>query len=192
MNARDIGVRQNQALEGLTYAPNGRTLWTGMEDPLYQDGADPTPAAGADVRVTEHDACTGLPVAPYAYPLQPLFEASPAGSTNGMTDLVALGGGRFLTLERAFTTRDVVRISQTSTTGATDVLGRDAPPDAPVPKRLVVDPSTVQSLPRLDDVEGITLGPRLPGGKRLVVLVSDDDFSASQVTRFIAFAASGI
>ena len=40
----------------------------------------------------------------------------------------------------------------------------------------------------LDNVEGMTFGPRLPDGRRSVVLVSDDNFAASQFTQFLLFA----
>jgi 3-phytase len=195
MNAQEVGPRQNQTLEGLSYTPDGRQLWAAMEDPLYQDGADPTSTHGAEVRFTQVDAARGLPVAQYAYPLSPLFEAGAPTATNGVSDVAALGGGRLLVLERAFTTRDEIRIFEADASRATDVLGRDAlgsAPVAPMRKRLVVDLDHVRGLPRIDNVEGIAVGPELPDGRRLVVLVSDDNFSATQVTQFIAFAASGI
>ena len=40
----------------------------------------------------------------------------------------------------------------------------------------------------LDNVEGITLGPKLSDGRQSVVLVSDDNFSPQQITQFLAFA----
>jgi hypothetical protein len=40
----------------------------------------------------------------------------------------------------------------------------------------------------LDNVEGITLGPRLSDGRQSVVLVADDNFNDEQVTQFYAFA----
>ena len=40
----------------------------------------------------------------------------------------------------------------------------------------------------LDNVEGMTFGPRLRGGRRSVVLVSDNNFAASQFTQFLLFA----
>ena len=40
----------------------------------------------------------------------------------------------------------------------------------------------------LDNVEGITLGPKLSDGRQVVVLVTDDNFSAEQMTQFYAFA----
>lgn len=194
MNAQEVGPRRNQTLEGLSYTPDGRTLWAAMEDPLYQDGMNPDATHGARTRVTEYSR-GGLPVAQYAYPLSKLFEAGPTGSTNGVSDIAALGGGRFLVIERAFTTVSKIRVFEASAARATDVLGRDALSSAPVAsmsKRLVVDLNDVHGLPRIDNVEGITLGPRLSNGERLVMLVSDDNFSASQVTQFIAFAAKGL
>jgi len=200
MNSQAIGPRRNQTLEGVTFTPDGRQLVTAMEDPLYQDGDDPTPDHGALTRITVHDARTGLPGAQYAYPLEPLFATPPAGSTdtNGVSDLVALGDDRFLVLERAsvFSTNTwKARLYLVDLRGATNVLGRDSLVDGPVRpvhKTLVSDLSDVPGLPRVDNVEGITLGPRLPDGRRTVVLVSDDNFASRQVTQFIAFAADGI
>lgn len=199
MNSQEFGPRRNQTLEGVTFTPDGRRIVTAMEDPLYQDGADPTPEHGALTRITVHDARTGQPLAQYAYPLEPLFAATPAGSTdtNGVSDITALGHDRFLVLERASIFADnnwKARIYLVDLHGATDVLGRDSLTDPaaravkPVRKTLVTDLSDVPGLPRVDNVEGITLGPRLPDGRRTVVLVSDDNFAARQVTQFIAFA----
>ena len=41
---------------------------------------------------------------------------------------------------------------------------------------------------RLDNVEGITLGPKLPDGRQAIVLVSDNNFSRFQVTQFLLLA----
>jgi len=38
------------------------------------------------------------------------------------------------------------------------------------------------------NVEGITLGPTLPDGRQSAVLVSDNNFSPSQLTQFLLFA----
>ncbi|WP_405952289.1 esterase-like activity of phytase family protein [Streptomyces prunicolor] len=203
MNSQEFGPRQNQTLEGVTFTPDGRRIVTAMEDPLYQDGADPTPEHGALTRITVHDANTGLPLAQYAYCLEPLFATPPAGSTdtNGVSDIVSLGHDRFLVLERASIYSDnnwKARIYLVDLHGATDVLGRDSltaasgRPVEPVRKTLVTDLSDVPGLSRVDNVEGITLGPRLPDGRRTVVLVSDNNFAARQITQVVAFAAHGI
>ncbi|MFG2469645.1 esterase-like activity of phytase family protein [Streptomyces canus] len=203
MNSQEFGPRKNQTLEGVTFTPDGGRIVTAMEDPLYQDGDDPTPEHGALTRITVHDARTGQPLAQYAYPLEPLFATPPAGSTdtNGVSDIVALDRDRFLVLERASIYTDnnwKARVYLVDLHGATDVLGRDSLTDPsaqrvqPVRKTLVTDLSDVPGLPRVDNVEGITLGPRLPDGRRTVVLVSDDNFATRQATQFIAFAAHEI
>jgi 3-phytase len=43
----------------------------------------------------------------------------------------------------------------------------------------------------LDNVEGMTFGPELPDGRRTLVLVSDDNFSETHATQFLAFAVDG-
>ena len=42
----------------------------------------------------------------------------------------------------------------------------------------------------IDNIEGMTFGPNLPDGRRTLVIVSDNNFSAGQFTQFIALAAS--
>ncbi|MEU0424531.1 esterase-like activity of phytase family protein [Streptomyces canus] len=203
MDSQEFGPRKNQTLEGVTFTPDGQRIVTAMEDPLYQDGEDPTSEHGALTRITVHDARTGRPLAQYAYPLEPLFATPPAGSTdtNGVSDIVALDRDRFLVLERASIYTDnnwKARIYLVDLHGATDVPGRDSLTDTsaqrlqPVRKTLVTDLSDVPGLTRVDNVEGITLGPRLPDGRRTVVLVSDDNFATRQTTQIIAFAAHGI
>jgi hypothetical protein len=56
----------------------------------------------------------------------------------------------------------------------------------PAPKRPVADFAHL-GLPRLDNTEGMCWGPRLANGRRSLVVVSDDNFSARQITQFAAF-----
>jgi hypothetical protein len=57
----------------------------------------------------------------------------------------------------------------------------------PMTKTLIADLSTTPGLTPLDNIEGVTLGATLADGRQSVVLVSDDNFSAHQVTQFVAF-----
>jgi hypothetical protein len=41
---------------------------------------------------------------------------------------------------------------------------------------------------RVDNLEGKAWGPRPPDGRRTLVLVSDNNFSAAPVTQLLAFA----
>ncbi|TQS47146.1 esterase-like activity of phytase family protein [Cryptosporangium phraense] len=187
------GPRRNQALEGVTFTPDGRQLYVAMEDPLLQDGPNPTARAGALTRVTRY---TGdAPDAQYAYPLEPLFLApreADRSATNGLSDLVALGGGRFLTIERAAVPdrfRIKVRIYLADANGATNVLSRSLGGAVPMRKTLLLDLDDTRG--HVDNVEGVTLGPDLPDGRKSVVLVTDDNFNWIQQTQVIALALSG-
>lgn len=189
MSARETGPRRNKTLEGLTLTPSGRYVFAGMEDPGYDDGNLPTEQTGALTRITRFDVATGNPTAQYAYPLDPI--TAPNGEANGLSDLVALDDENFLVVERSHGTYNVSRVYRASVAGADNVLDRPSLVDAPatpMTKDLVADLSTVPQLHDLDNVEGITLGPKLSDGRQSVVLVTDDNFNPDQVTQFLAFA----
>jgi hypothetical protein len=189
MSAGETGPRQNRVLEGLALTPSGRYLFAAMEGPGLNDGDLPTDAHGALTRVTRFDAETGAATAQFAYPLDKVTAG--AGGDNGLTDLVALDDQNFLALERGFGTHVAARIYKVSVGDATDVLAVGSLRDGsvtPMSKSLLVDLTTTAGLTPLDNVEGITLGPKLPDGRQSVVLVSDDNFSPTQITQFVAFA----
>jgi len=75
--------------------------------------------------------------------------------------------------------------------GATNVLGVPSLAGLdvrPAQKTLLFDLGSL-GIP-LDNVEGMTLGPKLPDGRQSLVLVSDNNFAASQFTQFLLFALS--
>ncbi|MBK1784593.1 esterase-like activity of phytase family protein [Prauserella cavernicola] len=191
------GPRQNQALEAMTFAAHGALVVTAMEGPLLQDGPEATPEHGALSRITVQGR-VGPVLAQYAYPQEPIFAApSPGGSANnGVTSILASNPGdptRHLVLERAYAAGvgNRVRIFEIDTSGATNVLRTGSLAEArhmrPVSKRLVADLADLP-LSHVDNIEGMTWGPRLATGERSLLLVSDDNFSANQVTQVIALA----
>jgi hypothetical protein len=183
------GPRPNSALEGLTISPDGRFVFAAMEAPLVQDG----PAVDADhgglIRITKFDVESRTPVAQYAYRVEP---SPPPTRFNGVSDILALSDTSFLVVERAATLPHLaVSVYHADVDSATDVLhmpSLSAQPVTPMTKTLAVDLNVVPGLQPLDNIEGITLGPKLPDGRQSVVLVSDDNFSPSEVTQFLAFA----
>lgn len=192
MSAQSAGPRRNTTLEGLTVTADGRRLFAAMEGPGFDDGPLPDRTHGALTRITAYhldsDSDSGAPAAQYAYPLEP---ATAPAQTNGLTDLVALSDTEFLVIERAFSDRPTVRLFRAEIAGATDVLGMPGLTGAtvtPMTKTLVADLSGTAGLDPLDNIEGLTLGPRLPDGRQTVVLVSDDNFSPREVTQFVVFA----
>ena len=102
-----------------------------------------------------------------------------------------------LALERSFSagtsgTGHTARIYLIDLAAATDVIGLEDLDDGTwvsVDKRLVLDLETLISSEGidLDNLEGMTFGPQLPNGNRSLILVSDNNFSATQFTQFLAF-----
>ncbi|BCI54754.1 phytase [Mycolicibacterium litorale] len=189
MSASDSGPRRNSTLEGLTVSPSGQSVWAAMEGPLLQDGPPPSDTEGALTRITRFDPDTMKATAQYAYPLDRV-SAGPGGD-NGVSAVAALDDATFLVVERGFAGTNSVRIYRAQVGDADNVLdvaafaGRQV---RPMTKSLVADLTDIAALGRLDNIEGITLGPALPDGRRALVLVSDDNFSPTQITQVLAFA----
>lgn len=190
------GPRNNQGFEGFSFTPDGRSLWVSLEGPMYQDGPEPSPSHGAVNRIS-HFSRDGKLLGQYAYPLEPIAAAPGQGKAadNGISELLCLSGTRMLVMERAGVQaddgkyRDYVRIFEIDTEGATDIQHLPTLKDASyqlVKKRLVLDVGSV-NLPILDNLEGMSFGPRLANGNASLVLISDDNFSKSQVTQLLLF-----
>jgi myo-inositol-hexaphosphate 3-phosphohydrolase len=198
------GVRNNLAFESLTVTPDKSTLYTATENALAQDGPAASLSSGSASRIVEYDLASGQAVAEYVYVTEPVEAVpNPPGSfaNNGLVDLLAIDDdGTLLAIERAFSTGvgNTIRIYEVRTQGATDVAGVDALEtsiddgelavnlDQPVQKKLLFDLADLGIT--LDNVEGISFGPRLADGRQSIVLVSDNNFAANQFTQFLAFA----
>ena len=182
----------NKTFEALTATPDHRVLFAGMEGALSTDGA-------GNNRILRYSGRAGgayTVAGQYAYRTDPGL---------GLVELVALGGDQLLSVERGFTAGvgNTVRVYQVSATGASDVTGVAAlssltDPRAWLGKQLIADiadcpPSGAtaeqpQPNPLLDNIEAAALGAPLPGGRRMLHLLSDDNGSATQITRHYTLA----
>jgi hypothetical protein len=190
----------NQSFESLALSPNGRSLFTITEGPLAADGSTDDLRSRLRIIHYERRGPDGFkPIAEYFY----LTEPGRAASDVGAAEMLALSEHDLLVLERGFVAGqgNTIRIFRVSVKSAPDVSNQptlDAPDLAPVAKNLVVDvancPSAgatspqVQPNPLLDNYEAMALGPGLEGGRRSLVLLSDDNGNPSQVTRVVALA----
>jgi len=206
------GIRNNLAFESLTLTPNQRYLYTATENALFQDG----PAATLDdpslSRILKYDLSTGQPVAEFVYEVEAVPDVPiPTGafSTNGLVELLALdNNGTFLALERAFSVGvgNTVKLYQVNTQGALDVFAQadlfreeavEVDDEILPPGPFVIDPAVIKTELldieadlgiEPDNLEGIALGPVLPDGRQSLIVVSDNNFSDTQKTQFIALA----
>lgn len=196
--AVSTGVRNNLAFETLTLSPNGRSLFTATENALFQDGPVATVTTSTSCRILRFDTATGQPAQEFVYVADPVAEPPvPANqfATNGLVDMLALDETTFIAIERSFSvgapgaqgTGNVIKIYEVSLAGASEVSGFDTLPQGFVPatKSLLFNLNDL-NIP-VDNIEGITFGPVLPNGKQSIVLVSDNNFSSTQFTQFVAF-----
>ncbi|MCU6501264.1 esterase-like activity of phytase family protein [Rugamonas sp. A1-17] len=190
------GPRNNLSFEGLSFAPDGRTLWVSMEGPMYQDSEAPTPEQGAVNRITRF-ARDGKVLGQFAYALSAIPATPGKGkfADNGISEIVALSDTRLLAMERSGVQaadgkyKDYVRLFEIDTEGASDVQHLPSLKGAryqPVRKRLVLDVNQVK-LPIVDNLEGMSFGPVLANGHASLVLISDDNFGKNQVTQLLLF-----
>ena len=100
--AGDRGVRDNLGFESLTLTPDSKGLWTATEVALTQDDEPPL-TTGSQARLLSFDAETGRPVRVRLHrrALPVPANLPSAFAVNGLVELLALDGQRFLALERS-------------------------------------------------------------------------------------------
>ena len=189
------GVRQNLGFESAAF--QRKNLWTGSEGALTQDGPAASLTDRSPARLLRYRK--GQPGKQYLYFTETIAEP-PVPATNfavnGLVDLIPLGNHELLTMERSFSvgapgTGNKIKLFRVSLKHADDISGFNSlaglfPTIDAVEKTLLLN-LDVLGRP-LDNVEGMTFGPRLRDGRRTLLLVSDNNFAPAQFTQFLLFA----
>lgn len=190
-----VGRQPNRGLEGLAITPDGRRLLAALQSPLIQDGAldAANKRIGIHVRFLELDLAEGK-TRELVYPLE--------NPSLGVSEITAVNDHEFLVLERdgkAGSAAQFKKIFRIDIREASDVSSIEKLPSTtlpngvkPIRKELfldLLDPKfglAGESLP--EKHEGLTFGPDLPDGRRLLLVVVDNDFVATVPTTIHAFA----
>ncbi len=189
------GIRNNLAFESLTITPDKKYLFTATENALIQDGSAAQPRIGTPCRILQYNLLSNQPEKEFLYPTEavaPFFNLT-GKFASGLPDIFALDNqGNFLSLERSFTGLGfAVSLFQVSLQGADDIhnidslLAVNSKNIQPVQKKLLLDLRTLDVV--LDNIEGLTLGPKLPDGQHSLILISDNNFNSLQRTQILAF-----
>ena len=200
------GPRHNLAFEGLALSHDGKGYWAAMEGPLAQDGTPPTTTdADGPARIAYINQKSGEFGRQFAYPLDPVVVRSGGEASfkvSGLVEILNYAQDQFLVMERSFTAGQAdggnnVKIYKVDSSNATNIAATDALIGAaytPATKELLFDfetvrdqLSTIGDAHIVDNIEGMTFGPRLPNGNLSLVLVADDNFSAfgAQLNQFV-------
>ncbi|MEH2310774.1 MAG: esterase-like activity of phytase family protein [Nostoc sp.] len=189
------GIRNNLAFESLTITPDKKHLFTATENALIQDGVAAKPNIGSPCRILQYNLLNNQPEKEFLYQTEAVspFLNLTGKFASGLPDLLALDNqGHFLSLERSFTGLGfAIFLFQVSLEGADDIhkidslLTINSKNIKPVAKKLLLDLRTLDVL--LDNIEGLTLGPKLPDGQQSLILISDNNFNSLQRTQILAF-----
>ncbi|WP_144871936.1 esterase-like activity of phytase family protein [Hyella patelloides] len=191
------GIRENLAFESLTVNQTGLLkkdpfrLFTATESALNQDLSEAESARIRFLHYVINPIGNPILVAEHLYLLEP---ANTETISNGLTELLALEKeGYFLSLERTFGfTGAGAKIFQVVVGNATDTSTFDNLKEVSsvqsLRKNLVLDLQDLDIY--LDNLEGMTVGSRLPDGTRSLIVMSDDNFNDEQVTQLLLFRLS--
>ncbi|WP_373528331.1 esterase-like activity of phytase family protein [Nostoc sp.] len=189
------GIRNNLAFESLTITPDKKHIFTATENALIQDGVAAKANIGTPCRILQYNLFNNQPEKEFLYQTEPVtpFLNLTGKFASGLPDLLALDNqGHFLSLERSFTGLGfAISLFQVSLEGADNIynidslLAVDSKNIKPVQKKLLLDLRNLDVL--LDNIEGLTFGPKLPDGQQSLILVSDNNFNSLQRNQILAF-----
>ena len=179
------GKRNNRGFEGLAISPDGRFAYAMVQSGMLDEGG----SNGVFSRIVKFDTSTGLAVAQYAYRMET------AAQGRGISALVALGGERFMVLERnnrgigvgatlanadkAVFEIDLAGAVDVSNTVLTNAFAGGVSKSAKV---LDLDTNTLAALGNLspEKWEGLAVGPQLANGQYMLLAGTDSDYSVTQ------------
>jgi hypothetical protein len=196
MRATESGPRRNGVLEGMSFTNHFRNLYVNVEEPIYEDGERADIVENdAWIRLFKFNVKTKRNTAQYAYKLDPVaYPATPstAFKVNGVPDILSAGNEKFIVVERSFSTGRMpctIKLFLVDLKGADDIKDNPSlkanPAKNPLKKKLLLNMDSLGVY--VDNIEGVTFGPRLANGHRTLLLVADNNFDALEKTQFFLF-----
>ncbi|MFV8327271.1 esterase-like activity of phytase family protein [Flavobacterium sp. ZS1P14] len=194
MNKEEKGPRNNGTLEGITFDFNYKTIYTNIEEPLFEDGNQANTSKGGVIRLYQFNAKTKKNTAQYAYLLEPIaLEPNPKGTfaVNGVSAIQYYGKNQLLVVERSYSTGTqacTVKVFLCDLKRATNVKKHTSLKNQNfevATKKLALNMDQLGIF--IDNIEGITFGPKLPNGHQSLIFVSDNNFSELQKTQLLLF-----
>jgi len=198
------GPRNNMAFESLGITAEGSYIFTATEDTMLQDGELSSLKKQGIVRIVRFKK-KGDSYAhqdEFAYPLEKIPSIKGVSKTrgvNGLVELVPLAKNHLFSMERAWTPenrKQTIKIFKiTIESDSTDVSPLNNLAESKykkVKKELVANlddfiPLLSAGKKKLDNIEGLALGPKLPNGNHTLIVISDDNFNKRQRTMLMAF-----
>lgn len=195
------GPRHNAVFEASAKSVAGKGFWVAMEGVMKVDGEEPSLKEGfSPARVTLFDFKTKKAMQQFAYPLgnleRPLIGRF---NVNGITALLEYKENHFFVVERSYQSDygiygNKVKIYKvvlnSKTINTLNIVSIKEKTGVAVQKELLFDFDDIRDKlteNSIDNVEGITFGPRLSNGNQSLIVVTDDNFQkfGKQLNQFI-------
>jgi hypothetical protein len=189
------GRQPNRGMECLAISPDGSKLYGLMQSPLIQDHGvnGMNERHGLNCRILEIDIKTEA-TREFVYQLD--------HASHGNSEIVAVNDREFLVLERdSLGGKDAKakKIFHIDISKASDVTMLEELPKKELPKEVVPVKKTmfldlldkkygIQDADMPEKFEGLTFGPDLADGRRLLLVTADNDFILTKPFRVYAFA----
>ncbi|WP_405606091.1 esterase-like activity of phytase family protein [Polaribacter sp. Asnod1-A03] len=194
-------IKHNAVLEGSSKSFDNKGFWVAMEGVLTVDGEEPTfTKKSSPIRITHFDNKSKKATKQFAYQLEHITKPAKGNiNLNGVTAILEYQKNHFFIIERTYQNGygaygNIIRVFEVSVDEeATNILNIDSLKSTkfkPLKKRLVfnfedVKDKLIEGI--IDNIEGITFGPKLPNGNQSLILISDDNFQlyGKQLSQFI-------
>jgi len=182
--------KHNGVFESSSKNIDNQGFWVGVEAPLSVDGDEPTfEKKSSPIRITYFDKKSKIATKQFAYQLENISKPFKGNQNlNGVTALLEIQKNHFLIVERAFQNNygsygNTIRIFEAfiekNTTNILSISSLKNTSFTPLKKRLLFDFDTVKEFLTegiIDNIEGITFGPKLKNGNQSLILVADNNF----------------
>nr|WP_315231867.1 esterase-like activity of phytase family protein [uncultured Flavobacterium sp.] len=194
MQKLEKGPRNNGTLEGITFDFNYKNIYTNIEEPLFEDGDQANTSKGGLIRLYQFDAKTKKNTAQYGYQLEPIArEPNPKGAfgVNGVSAIQYYGKNQLLVVERSYSTGTqacTIKVFLCDLKKATNVKNHPLLQNQKLElasKKLILNMDDLGIF--IDNIEGLTFGPKLKNGNPSIIFVSDNNFSDKQKTQVLVF-----
>jgi len=192
--------RNNGTLEGLSISNDKKGVWMAMELPLEIDGPEPKiTTTKSPIRITYIDNQTKKPTKQFTFLLDKIDKKPLSDfAVNGLTDILEYRLNQFFVIERSYSSGlgnqgNTIKIFNIDASKASNTLTNNNLLNSnyiPATKALLFDFESVRDLltdKSIDNIEGITFGPKLENGNRTLILVADNNFNklGKQLNQFM-------
>lgn len=188
------GPRNNGTLEGISFDFKYKNIYTNIEEPLFEDGNQANTSNGGLIRLYQFNAKTKKNTAQFGYQLEPIaLEPNPKGAfaVNGISAIQYYGKNQLLVVERSYSTGTqacTIKVFLCDLKNATNVKNHPSLQNQKLElasKKLILNMDDLGIF--IDNIEGLTFGPKLANGNPSIIFVSDNNFSDKQKTQVLVF-----